>query len=299
MPRAHGGLAVSSIEDFTGDLYKGKKEVFVPKEKVTELSPDWYVSKLNLPHKGSKGALRNGRLHAHDMGDYYAVHLDRRDPKDSSIGHLIEDAPLMLFLWTGFHAAIFVAEDDAGRRIIANRSLVPMILIGLGLLAIGFLITLNQFIALGIIVIATLIGFLVLGAVFIWHGVVQRAQRRVWPDIVIGLISISLSIVIIYYPKFALALLVLAMVIWTLGSAFFLIFGRGEKLLFDQGSLVPLLIGLISLGLGLLLIFSPYGGLSLLITLAGLLLAFMGSMQLISALLILRSAKKERELAPT
>ncbi|MCJ7517632.1 MAG: hypothetical protein MUO18_06695, partial [Methanomassiliicoccales archaeon] len=71
-----------SIEDFVQDLSQDKNEVSVPKDKVTELSPGWYVSKYNLPHKGSKGSWRNGLMHAHDMGDHYSVHLDRVDPKE-------------------------------------------------------------------------------------------------------------------------------------------------------------------------------------------------------------------------
>ena len=95
-----------SIEDFVQDLSKDKKEIIVPKDKVTELSPGWYVSKYNLPHKGSKKSWRNGRLHAFDMGDHYAVHLDRIDPKDHSIAHMIEDAPFMLFIWEEFRGCL-------------------------------------------------------------------------------------------------------------------------------------------------------------------------------------------------
>jgi uncharacterized membrane protein HdeD (DUF308 family) len=284
---------VPSIEDFTQELYQGKREISVPKDKVTELSPGWYVSKYNLPHKGSKGSWRNGRLHAHDMGDHYSVHLDRVDPKEKALSHLIEDAPLMLFLWTGFRGGLSMVMDK-DQLATAEKTLKPMFLIGLILLGIGFLIALGQAFALGIIVLAAIVGLLGLGAFFTWQGVSRRHEKGAWLNFVIAIIAFTFGIVIIYYPKFALALLVFAMVVWTLASGIFLVFGRGDKLLFDQGSIVPIIMGIISLALGLFLLFSPDKGLSLIIALGGLLLIFIGVMQLVSAFAILRSVRKNK-----
>jgi uncharacterized membrane protein HdeD (DUF308 family) len=281
-----------SIEDFVGELDEGKKEVSVPKDKVTELSPGWYVSKLNLPHKGSKGSWRNGRFHAHDMGDHYSVHLDRRDPKEHSFGHIIEDAPLLLFLWTGFRYATVSVKDEKSHSAAVDKGLMPSVIIGLGLTVIGLLIAINQIIVLGIIVIAAFLALLVLAAVFIWQGVNKRNQERAWLNFVIGIAAFVLAIVIYYVPSVALGLLVFAMMVWTLGSGLFLIFGRGDKLLFDQSSIAPLIMGVISMVLGIILIFSPFKGLALVISLAGLLLAFIGAMQLISALIILRARRR-------
>lgn len=282
---------MASIEDFVQDLYEDKKEVFVPKEKVTELSPGWYVSKYNLPHHGSKGSLRNGRMHAHDMGDHYSVHLDRVDPKEHGVGHLVEDAPLMLFLWTGFRDAPMAIKKEYTQEVASDKGWLPQAVIGLALLIIGCIIATDTILALRLVLFATLAALFVFGAIFIWKGVSYRRGRRVWVNVLIGVIAIALAVVIYYYPSAAFKLLLLILAIWLLASAVFLIFGRGDKLLFDSGSIAPMIMGIISLGLALLLIIDPKAGIGLIITLAGLMIAFIGLMQLISGLIIRRARK--------
>ena len=282
---------MASIEDFVQDLYKDKKEVFVPKEKVTELSPGWYVSKYNLPHQGSKGSLRNGKMHAHDMGDHYSVHLDRVDPKEHGVGHLVEDAPLMLFLWTGFRDAPMAIKKEYTQEVASDKGWLPQAVIGLALLIIGCIIATDTILALSLVLYATIAALFVFGAIFIWKGVSYRRGRRVWVNVLIGVIAIALAVVIYYYPSAAFKLLLLILAFWLLASAVFLIFGRGDKLLFDSGSIAPMIMGIISLGLALLLIIDPKAGISLVFTLAGLVIAFIGLMQLISGLIIRRARK--------
>jgi uncharacterized membrane protein HdeD (DUF308 family) len=282
---------MASIEDFVQDLYKDKKEVFVPKEKVTELSPGWYVSKYNLPHQGSKGSLRNGKMHAHDMGDHYSVHLDRVDPKEHGVGHLVEDAPLMLFLWTGFRDAPMAIKKEYTQEVASDKGWLPQAFIGLALLIIGCIIATDTILALSLVLFATIAALFVFGAIFIWKGVSYRRGRRVWVNVLIGVIAIALAVVIYYYPSAAFKLLLLILAFWLLASAVFLIFGRGDKLLFDSGSIAPMIMGIISLGLALLLIIDPKAGISLVFTLAGLVIAFIGLMQLISGLIIRRARK--------
>jgi uncharacterized membrane protein HdeD (DUF308 family) len=282
---------MASIEDFVQDLYKDKKEVFVPKEKVTELSPGWYVSKYNLPHQGSKGSLRNGKMHAHDMGDHYSVHLDRVDPKEHGVGHLVEDAPLMLFLWTGFRDAPMAIKKEYTQEVASDKGWLPQAVIGLALLIIGCIIATDTILALSLVLYATIAALFVFGAIFIWKGVSYRRGRRVWVNVLIGVIAIALAVVIYYYPSAAFKLLLLILAFWLLASAVFLIFGRGDKLLFDSGSIAPMIMGIISLGLALLLIIDPKAGISLIFTLAGLVIAFIGLMQLISGLIIRRARK--------
>ena len=282
---------MASIEDFVQDLYKDKKEVFVPKEKVTELSPGWYVSKYNLPHQGSKGSLRNGKMHAHDMGDHYSVHLDRVDPKEHGVGHLVEDAPLMLFLWTGFRDAPMAIKKEYTQEVASDKGWLPQAVIGLALLIIGCIIATDTILALSLVLFATIAALFVFGAIFIWKGVSYRRGRRVWVNVLIGVIAIALAVVIYYYPSAAFKLLLLILAFWLLASAVFLIFGRGDKLLFDSGSIAPMIMGIISLGLALLLIIDPKAGISLVFTLAGLVIAFIGLMQLISGLIIRRARK--------
>jgi uncharacterized membrane protein HdeD (DUF308 family) len=279
-----------SIEDFVEDLFKDKKEVTVPKDKITALSPGWYPSKLNLPHKGSQGSWRNGRLHAHDMGDHYSVHLDRIDPKVHSISHMIEDAPLMLFLWTGFRDA---SKGLKGRKAEGQESpsntWIPHVVVGVTLLLIGIVIMAYNALALSAVYLAAAAALLVLGLVFIWRGLGIRNKKMVWISLLIGAIEISMAAVIYFDPGIAFWLLLLTLALWTLGSGFFLIFGQGDKLLFDAESLAPIIMGIFSSVLAIILIFNPTSGVNIIITLAGLLVAFMGLMQ-IAAGAVLRNA---------
>jgi uncharacterized membrane protein HdeD (DUF308 family) len=283
-----------SLEDFCQELYKGKKEIDVPKEKVTELSQEWYVSKYNLPHRGSKGSWRNGRLHAHDMGDHYSVHLDRVDPKQHSITHMIEDAPLTLFLWTGIKGAFSSVVEDEKFIDEASKNIRPMFVIGIVLLGLGLLLAIEQTFVLGVISFGAALGLIILGLVFNWNGLSKRDQERYWWNFVIGILAIVGAVIIIYFPRLAITLLVLTLIVWTLGSGLFLLFGRGDKMLFDQGSMVPLVMGIISLALGLVLLFAPSVGLQILLILVGLLLVIIGLMQLISAITILRHIRRVR-----
>jgi uncharacterized membrane protein HdeD (DUF308 family) len=281
-----------SIEDFVQDLYTDKQEVSVPKDKVTELSPGWYTSKLNLPHKGSKGSWRNGRLHAHDMGDHYSVHLDRRDPKEHSIGHLVEDAPLMLFLWTGFRDATAGIQKEYGNQVASKKGWRSQVVIGLALLIVGLVIATDTTFALHLVLWATIMAFTVFGVIFIGKGISYHSGRRVWVNILLGVGAIVMAIVIYYYPTAAFKWLLLLLALWTLASGIFLIFGRGDKLLFDSGSIVPVIMGVISLGLALVLIIDPRAGIDLVIIIAGALVAFIGLMQLVSGLIIWKARRK-------
>jgi uncharacterized membrane protein HdeD (DUF308 family) len=290
-----------SLEDFCQELYEGKNEIKVPKDKVTELSPGWYISKLNLPHRGSKGSWRNGRLHAHDMGDHYSVHLDRVDPKQHSIGHMIEDAPLTLFLWTGIEGA-FTSAIESGKFIEeADKKIKPMFVIGIVILGLGLIFAIEETFTLGIITFGMAIGLIVLGLVFNWNGLSKRDQEKYWYNFIIGALAIVGALFVLAFPSFVIFLLVLTLIVWTLGSGLFLLFGRGDKLLFDQGSIVPLIMGMISLSLGLLLLFVPSVGIHILLLLIGGLLTIIGLMQLYSAVSLYRHVRKlkgSKEIEP-
>jgi len=271
-----------SIEDFVQELSNGAKEVTVPKAKVTELSPGWYVSKYNFPHKGSRGSLRNGRLHAHDMGEHYSVHLDRVDPRDHSIGHLIEDAPFMLFLWDEFRdASKSIGEARQEGADPGDAKWVPHVMVGLVLLLVGMFIVLNSSLALEIVYRASALGLLLVGGVMAARGLGVGTGRKVGrADLLAGLAAMVLSFAIFLVPGIAFWLLLLVMAVWTMGSGIFLIFGRGDKLQFNTGSIAPLIIGLVSLALAATILVNPLSGLKVVVSLAGLLVVFIGASQL-------------------
>jgi uncharacterized membrane protein HdeD (DUF308 family) len=271
-----------SIEDFVQDLFKDVKEVMVPKDKVTELSPGWYVSKYNLPHKGSKKSWRNGRLHAFDMGDHYSVHLDRVDPKDHGIGHLIQDAPFMLFMWVEFRDASRSIHEVKGKdHGSEDRRWVPGFVIGIALLLVGIFIALNSALTLTFIYTAAAGAMLILGLAMIWKGLVNKHHKITLINMLAGSAAIVMSVVIYFLPGIAFWMLLLVMSIWTLGSGLFLVFGRGDKLLFDPGSIGPIIIGIFSLAISILIFIKPVSGLEVVVTLGGILIAFIGLSQIV------------------
>ena len=271
-----------SIEDFAQDLFKDAKEIFVPKEKVTELSPGWYVSKYNFPHKGALKSWRNGRFHAFDMGDHYAVHLDRIDPRDHGIGHLIEDAPFVLFLWDEFRDAS-KSIGEAKREDLDPQDIrwVPHIIIGIVLLLVGTFIVLNNSLALEIVYRAMALGLLAIGSVLFVKGLITRVGRTGRANIIAGLAAMIMSVAIFFVPGIAFWLLLLVLATWTLGSGIFLVFGRGDKLLFNSGSIAPLVIGMSSLALATTIFLNPVSGLTAVMLLAGFLMAFIGASQFV------------------
>jgi hypothetical protein len=80
------------IEDRAKNL-KPEEEIYIQKSEVREPLIGWTKAVIAIPHEGSRASYRKGRLHMHDMGDYYAVHVDRIDPKEDPVRHLKDDAP--------------------------------------------------------------------------------------------------------------------------------------------------------------------------------------------------------------
>jgi uncharacterized membrane protein HdeD (DUF308 family) len=155
----------------------------------------------------------------------------------------------------------------------------------------------EQRFALGLFVLLSILGLLGIGGVFIYQGIKNHGHDGTWVNFIIGAAAIVMGIVIVYYPGVALLLLVLTLVIWTLASSVFLIFGRGDKLLFDEFSMVPLVVGVISLIVALLLIFDPMGTLTLVVFIGGLLLFLIGAAQVVSSVVVYRALRKDKKAA--
>jgi len=172
----------------------------------------------------------------------------------------------------------------------------PPVVIGLALLLIGIVIVADNALALNVVYLAAAAALFVLGVVFIWSGLGVVKRPALGINIVIGVIAIAMAAVIYYVPLIAFWVLLLTLAIWTLGSGLFLILGRGEKLQFDAGSLAPIIMGIVSLVLAIVLVFNPSSGLSIVVTLAGLLVAFMGLMQIASGIVLRQAGPLESEL---
>ncbi len=81
------------------DLKPGRlRGLHIKKEWISHPLDDWKSDGvLHWPKWGSKASLRNGRLHVHDMGDRYDLHMDLVDFKEHPMKHVVMDCYKHLF----------------------------------------------------------------------------------------------------------------------------------------------------------------------------------------------------------
>ena len=86
------------------EFIDGDGNIIMPKSvrPIIDLSETAIGSK-----KGAKKQYRYGNLHIREYDDHYAVHMDRVDPLQNPLGHLLVDAPEYL---AGAAAAILVGR---------------------------------------------------------------------------------------------------------------------------------------------------------------------------------------------
>lgn len=103
---------MSPIEDFLHPLHEGIWEVVIPRDQVTEpLGEGWERSQLNVPTPGTIASFRCGQYHLHVTKTEFRVHLDRYDPRKHPILHLIDDAPLLLMISETFITLISFTRE--------------------------------------------------------------------------------------------------------------------------------------------------------------------------------------------
>jgi hypothetical protein len=86
-----------NLENYTAHLKPGLSEICVRKVWPAEQLKGWEKDDFYLPRGGSRASYRKEELHAHDFGDRYCVHRDHVDCRKDPIGHLVLDAPIVLF----------------------------------------------------------------------------------------------------------------------------------------------------------------------------------------------------------
>jgi uncharacterized membrane protein HdeD (DUF308 family) len=282
-----------SIEDFTGPLFQGVREVMIPKDKVTSLSTGWYSSKYNIPHKGSKGAWRFGRLHAHDMGDHWAVHLDRIDPQTHSMGHLIADAPLLLFIWSGFLAAMVMAKQELDESLgmeLTDESLQrdrywPRLVGGFVMTFVGTIIIFDPDLEILTFVLLIPIVIVTAGVMVIFNGFKDKDDLG-WRWPISGALLVSVGTIGLLIDEIILIILLLFLIFWTISSGVYsLVIGKDHPISRrDRAGLIS--TGALSLGLGLFLLFDIDDALDMLLRLVGVLVVFVGGMLILASLCI-------------
>ena len=75
------------------DFIDGSGNILIPKS----VRPIIDCEETILGNKeGAKKQYRMGNLHIREYNEFYSLHVDKVDPRDNPLGHLIEDAPDVL-----------------------------------------------------------------------------------------------------------------------------------------------------------------------------------------------------------
>ena len=75
------------------DFFDGSGNILIPKS----VRPIIDCEETILGNKeGAKKQYRMGNLHIREYNEFYSLHVDKVDPRDNPLGHLIEDAPDVL-----------------------------------------------------------------------------------------------------------------------------------------------------------------------------------------------------------
>jgi uncharacterized membrane protein HdeD (DUF308 family) len=275
-----GGMP--SLDDLVADLWNGTKKIEVPKSQVTEPIEGWKSSKYALPEPGSKGSMRKGRLHAHDHGDSWEVHLDHYDPDAHPVKHLIVDAPVLVFLT---HIMI-AAGKGAGKQLEAaaeegllikyrsRRNWGSRLALGAVLTFLALFMLVEPGITLGVVEMAITLALFAFGAMTIYSALSEGAENANGVRLTLGLLLVVFGILSFLFPDLVFALFLIFLAIWMVITSYFLLRGRTKGVRGLEGT-GTLLLGLVSLFIGFLTILDVnFGALFLLYFLALIVLAF-------------------------
>lgn len=282
------------LEDFLGPLDDGVWEVSVTKESVTEsLGPSWKRSELNVPSPGTLASFRKGRYHVHETENEWKVHLDRYDPEEHPVMHLLDDAPLLLMIGDTFVTLISSMKRDEKadtKKILEtqNKEWHLQILAGIFLALIGLDITLDPLAAFtGIIevlvpVIIIILGLVVLSGRTNPHGKEPFIEGNIFR----GLVIIAAGVCSFHIPP-ELWILVLTAILslWMFASAILLLkrVGKGRKAV-PEGFISRLIIGILSILIVALAYFMPVSVIGIFIFIMGALIILIGIVLLVNGL---------------
>jgi len=85
-------------------------EIEVPKD-VRHFMPEEAEETILGQKNGAKRQFRYGNLHIREYDDKYLVHMDKVDPREDPVGHLIRDAPeILIGVASGFIAGKNIAS---------------------------------------------------------------------------------------------------------------------------------------------------------------------------------------------
>jgi len=277
---------VARLDDFLAPLHRGVWEVVVPKESVTEpLDPAWERSSVNVPSPGTIASYRKGQYHVHETADEWRVHLDRYDPKDHPLLHLVDDAPLLLMIGG---TVVALAQDTRKGKIRdtdaileeQKRSWQLQVLIGATLLIVGSYIIANPLsFYQGLIHLALPLLLIALGIMLVTRGATFRPPALISGYyLVLGILVVIIGIVSFYLPIAVWSTVILGIVtLWGFGSAYMALrrvaHGRAAV---PEGFVKWLFIGVFSLLLAVSILLLPNPTVALIMIVVGVIALLLG-----------------------
>jgi uncharacterized membrane protein HdeD (DUF308 family) len=270
---------MSRLDDLLGPLQEGIWEVVVPKGEVTEpLDPAWKKSRINVPSPGTIASYRKGRFHVHETRDEWRVHLDRYDPKEHPLLHLIDDAPLLLMISDTFMTLIVDSRRDPGKDRAVSLSAQRFIwqeevVFGLLLVLVGIFIFDNPFLALkNLFELAVPLAVSVIALVFLaraFRAGIPKEQRSSDRASGAGLLCAGICAFLLPFGLWVIVVLVL-LTVWMTASAIMLLLRvlKGRSAV-PEGFYSRMATGIVSLVMAYLLLVSPKDVLALLMTILG------------------------------
>jgi uncharacterized membrane protein HdeD (DUF308 family) len=290
------------LEDFLEPLNEGVWEVAVPKESVTEpLGPEWKKSAINVPSPETIASYRKGQYHVHETDGEWKVHLDRYDPEEHPVMHLLDDAPLLLMIGDTFVTIVsdIRRNETADTKTILetqNRQWHLQLLAGLFIILIGINVVLDplgSFVETMSILIP--LAIVILGIITAVEGVPRiKTEPFIESDLFRGIIIILTGIIAFYLPiDLWVIVLTIVLSLWMFASAILLL-GRVKKgrSAVPEGFVSRLVIGVLSLLFVVTAYFVPVYLVTIFTFIAGILVILIGFMLTVNGLRLRGMMKK-------
>jgi uncharacterized membrane protein HdeD (DUF308 family) len=291
---------MTKLDDFLDPLFSGTREVEIPKSQVTEpLDELWKGSKINIPSPNMIASYRKGRLHIHEYGNEYRVHLDKYDPEKHPAMHLVDDAPLVLMIWGTVTAlslqASATAQGKEDKRIKDLKGTYWLkVLLGGILLVGGVMLMLSPLHYAGIafekVLPVIIIG---VGLLLMFRAFRQNENSNRGARMAIGAAIVILGFSSFYFWEYAAIIVLLILALWFIGSAVLSIRSSlGRTNVPRREFAAKLALGIASLILGVLIFFMPVKVVGLLFFLFGVIGALAGILLIVSGLAFRRISKE-------
>ena len=283
---SRGHKAMTRLDDYLKPLDQGIWEVVIPKDTVTEpLDTGWKKSGINVPSPGTIASYRKGRFHVHEMRTEWRVHLDRYDPKEHPLLHLVDDAPLVLMISDTFMTLVMDTKRTDNKKtadVLKTQRFIwqEQLIFGLVLCLVGLFVINNPanfFKSLfEQIIPCIIIGLAILLLVRPFRTRLPENYRAV--DLSCGIGIFCAGIFAFFLPLALWVIFILVILAaWMIASAVMLLLrvAKGRHAV-PEGFYSRLAIGIVSLLLAIHLFLSPAGVLLLLMEILGAVTLLLG-----------------------